>query len=293
MGKDNQDYFKRAGRSIGPAGPLEHFKAKVSQKQALLRRDMEHRLPSERPVTGERPAGWLTPPEGQGHPAQAPQPRPGGPQAPRARAGGPSQAPLPAQPPTTTPQSSGAQARAQPKGPDTKAAGRAQAGPQPPQAKAGDPTMPRAGGPQPPRKSPPRAKTIPEKREPGGLAVLETRNQDPEPRRRPGPVATAIEGASHELEPREQEAPYGFGIPASEEAALGREREPRERFGHPHEGRPHAPWLEARHPKVSERMARRFPRSFRLIGQAADVFDRPIRRVVDRLHTLGEIARRS
>lgn len=273
MGKDNTDYFKRAGRSIGPAGPLDHFKSTVSQKRALLRRDMEHRLPGERPITGERPAGWLNPPEGGENPAQAPQPRPGGPQAPRARAGGPAQAPLPAQPPKGAPPS--------------------------PRPRAGGPQPPR---PAPPRPAPPRAATVTENRDTGGptvnrdtggLAALESRNQEPASRRPPGPVARALEGATHDLEPREQEAPYGFGIPASEEAALGSEREPRERFGHPHEGRAHARWLEARSPPMGERMARRFPQPFRLLGDAADVFGRPIRRALDRLHTLGEIARRS
>jgi len=210
MGKDNQDYFKRAGRSIGPAGPLRQFKAALSQERAVLRRDQEHRIPSERPVTGERQAGWLHPPEAQE----------------QARGGGPASegaGPKPAHPDATHPDPDGSADRSS-------------------------------------------------RTDPDGLAELESRNQEP-------PI--------HELEPREYEAPYGFGIPASEEAALGGERAPHERLGR--ETGASSPQRRT----LGERMARRYPRPFRLLGRGADWLDRPIRRAFDRMHTLSEIAKRA
>ncbi|MGI5862561.1 MAG: hypothetical protein ACOX6T_10965 [Myxococcales bacterium] len=56
----NKDYYNLAGRSPGPRGPLHQFKDKLSQARAVLRRNEEHRLPSEvHPTRGERrePAG--------------------------------------------------------------------------------------------------------------------------------------------------------------------------------------------------------------------------------------------
>jgi len=54
MVKDNQDYFKRAGRSGGPPGPRKQFKDRLSRERAVLKRDQEHVLPSERPKAGRR-----------------------------------------------------------------------------------------------------------------------------------------------------------------------------------------------------------------------------------------------
>ena len=270
MGKDNQDYFKRAGRSGGPAGPLDHFKSALSQERAMLRRDQEHKLPGERPLTGVRQAGWLHPPQGQqpqGQPGRGPQGQGQQPQA-RGPGGAPQQARGPGGP--TAPQARSAGGSTQPQ--------------QQPRG-AGGPT-PQGAGPKPARPETAQAKpqrTPPAQRnpQPDGLAELESRDQDP---------------PFHDLEPREQEAPYGFGIPASEEAALGQERPPHERFGRPDEPRPQSPWLDARHRTLGERMARRYPEPFRLLGQAAGVigwFERPVRRALDRMHTLGEIAKRS
>ena len=260
MGKDNQDYFKRAGRSGGPAGPLDHFKSALSKERAMLRRDQEHRLPGERPLTGVRQAGWLHPPQGQ---------------QPQARGGTPEQARGPT-PPRSAPSS-------QARGPS---------GPTPPrsapgsQARSSSGPTPQGAGPKPARPETARPETAQAKpqRRPessGGLAELESRNQDP---------------PFHELEPREQEAPYGFGIPASEEAALGKERPPHERFGRQEELRPQSPWLDVRRRPLGERMARRYPEPFRLLGRAAGLIgmvEKPVRRALDRMHTLGEIAKRS
>lgn len=229
MGKDNQDYFKRAGRSIGPAGPLRQFKAALSQERAVLRRDQEHRIPSERPVTGVRQAGWLHPPQGE-EPAHGDGPTPEG-----------------ASPKPAHPDPVGAAGN-----PRTPGAGQHE--------RTGAPTRQGASS---EASSPP---------DPGGLAELESRNQEP-------PL--------HELEPREYEAPYGFGIPASEEAALGRERAPHERLGR--ETGPSSP----QRPRLGERMARRYPQSFRLLGRGADWIDRPIRRAFARMHALSEIAKRA
>lgn len=38
MGRDNQDYFKRGGRSGGPPGPLRHFREQIGQQRARLAR---------------------------------------------------------------------------------------------------------------------------------------------------------------------------------------------------------------------------------------------------------------
>lgn len=53
MVKDNQDHFKRGGRTGGPAGTPKQFRDKLSQERATLRRDQEHVLPSERPRAGK------------------------------------------------------------------------------------------------------------------------------------------------------------------------------------------------------------------------------------------------
>nr|PZM92633.1 MAG: hypothetical protein DIU72_05725 [Pseudomonadota bacterium] len=45
MGKDNQDYFKRAGRSGGPPGPLRHFRQQYGMMRAELSREAEPGLP--------------------------------------------------------------------------------------------------------------------------------------------------------------------------------------------------------------------------------------------------------
>lgn len=55
MGKDNQDHFKRGGRSGGPPGPRSQHKAQLTRQRATLRRDQEHVLPGERPRAGRRP----------------------------------------------------------------------------------------------------------------------------------------------------------------------------------------------------------------------------------------------
>lgn len=39
MGRDNQDYFKRAGRSGGPPGPLRQFREQLGKQQAELSRE--------------------------------------------------------------------------------------------------------------------------------------------------------------------------------------------------------------------------------------------------------------
>lgn len=54
MVKDNQDYYKRGGRSGGPRGPRKQFKDRLAREQAVLRRDQEHVLPSERPRAGRQ-----------------------------------------------------------------------------------------------------------------------------------------------------------------------------------------------------------------------------------------------
>ncbi|AKU89792.1 hypothetical protein [Vulgatibacter incomptus] len=175
MGRDNQDYFKRAGSTGGPPGPLYLFKSKLSQEKAVLHRDQEHVLPSEHRLTGARP-----------------------------RAGS-----------QETPQEE-----------------------------------PAAGDPDP---------------APGGGAA------DP-------PHAPRIEHGLIEIEPREEEAPYGFGIPASEEAALGRQAPPVRR--------------EMEHRRIGERMARSFPKPFRLLGSAAQAAEGPVLRALIRLQHLGDLARR-
>lgn len=55
MGKDNQDYFKRAGRSGGPAGPLHLFRQKLGQERAVLSRGQERGFPGHRPPTYHPP----------------------------------------------------------------------------------------------------------------------------------------------------------------------------------------------------------------------------------------------
>lgn len=58
MGDDrrshNKDYYNVGGRSPGPAGPLGQFKSQLSKGKAVLRRDEEHKLPGERPLSGKR-----------------------------------------------------------------------------------------------------------------------------------------------------------------------------------------------------------------------------------------------
>lgn len=50
MGKDNQDYFKRAGRSGGPAGPLRLFREQLGKQQAELARGGERGFPRPPPA---------------------------------------------------------------------------------------------------------------------------------------------------------------------------------------------------------------------------------------------------
>lgn len=65
MGSDNQDYFKRAGRSVGPPGPLRHFRQKLSQERAFLQRGEEHVIPGEaRPTRPARRGGEEAPGRG-------------------------------------------------------------------------------------------------------------------------------------------------------------------------------------------------------------------------------------
>ncbi|HWV38129.1 MAG TPA: hypothetical protein VN033_06585 [Vulgatibacter sp.] len=272
MGKDNQDYFKRAGRPIGPAGPLRQFKAALSQERAILRRGEEHKIPSERPPVGDRPAGWLHPPEGQerasGEAAsqgqekgetrasQGPGGSPGG--------GSPSDGGS-GRPPGGEPAATQAPGTAGSGGPTAE-----RAGPKPAHPEA-------ASGSEGPSAEARRSRTsgdaeaTPPTPGGGGLAELEAGNQEP----------------LHTLEPREYEAPYGFGIPASEEAALGGERAPHERLGRETDQRPTS------RSTLGERMAKRYPRPFRLLGKGAAWLDRPIRRALDRMHSLGEIAKRA
>lgn len=69
MVKDNQDYFKRGGRSGGPAGPLHHFRQKLGQERAVLSRGEERGFPGHRPPTYHQPG---EPPEIPGeHPRPA------------------------------------------------------------------------------------------------------------------------------------------------------------------------------------------------------------------------------
>lgn len=50
MGRDNQDYFKRAGRSGGPPGPLRQFREQLGKQQAEIARGGERGFPaSQRP----------------------------------------------------------------------------------------------------------------------------------------------------------------------------------------------------------------------------------------------------
>lgn len=48
MGRDNQDYFKRGGRSEGPPGPLRHFRERLGQQQAELSRGEGRKFPGAR-----------------------------------------------------------------------------------------------------------------------------------------------------------------------------------------------------------------------------------------------------
>lgn len=59
MGRDNQDYFKRGGRSEGPPGPLDHFRQRFAQQQAELAREAPGRpaaWPRPMPTGGRAPA---------------------------------------------------------------------------------------------------------------------------------------------------------------------------------------------------------------------------------------------
>lgn len=54
MVKDNQDYYKRGGRSGGPAGPRSQQKQKLTKERAILQRDEERKLPGEKPLSGKK-----------------------------------------------------------------------------------------------------------------------------------------------------------------------------------------------------------------------------------------------
>lgn len=52
MGRDNQDYFKRGGRSGGPPGPLHQFRDQMGRQHAALSRGGERGFPGSRPQPG-------------------------------------------------------------------------------------------------------------------------------------------------------------------------------------------------------------------------------------------------
>lgn len=89
-------------------------------------------------------------------------------------------------------------------------------------------------------------------------------------------------------EPRAGSPAWGYGIPASEDTALGHDREP---FAREEEARR----SEERQQLggVAQRVVRTFPWAFGVIGEAARVIDRPIKRTLDRLQWLGREARRT
>ncbi|WP_373049223.1 hypothetical protein [Vulgatibacter sp.] len=52
----NKDYFNMRGSTPGPAGTLEQAKSTFTREKAVLRRDEEHLLPGEKPLSGKRSA---------------------------------------------------------------------------------------------------------------------------------------------------------------------------------------------------------------------------------------------
>ncbi len=239
MGNDNQDYFKRAGRSIGPAGSPANFRSTVGQERAVLRREVEHRIPGEHLPRARRVIPRAP---------EASEPEGARPRGDRAKGNGHASAA------DGHDRERDAAARASDSGNGHDRAFDAAA------------TAPESG---------------------------DGHDRDPE-------VAAAgdahmtreIETFWHEMDPREEEAPYGFGIPASEEAAIGHETRFYERETRAHQAQAHEE-MGLRRAPFGERMARSFPRPFRLLGRTAHALDRPIRRTLDRLQSLGEIARHS
>lgn len=227
--KDNQDYFKRGGRSGGPAGTRSQLKSRFTTKRAILTRDQEHRLPGERPLSGKRP-------EGQASERSATE-----------------------------------EAEAQLASLDEERTSVLDSLPNP----TGTVGLPRSA------KKPARAASGAR----SGASFQAPVDEDElgvEP----------WEQGTWDLEPREEEAPYGFGIPASEEAALGHNREPflREAGEMRHaarEGHRAAPL-----PPLARRALRTFPTLARVMGGAAKVVDRPIRRTLDTLQRIGDEAAR-
>ncbi len=111
-----------------------------------------------------------------------------------------------------------------------------------------------------------------------------THEPDTQPARRDEREQQRPKKSAHE--PRAESPAYGYGIPASEDTALGHDREPFAREAS-------ALRDEHRLGPVAQRVVRTFPWAFGVIGDAARVIDRPIKRTLHKLQWLGREARRA